>query len=277
MISTLSRVSKTPAAATATASLARFGNQLPRSRQLHELAPLKFPVENGLLPLFSSSTLSFLHNTYQQSLIANINRLTADTQLEEYPVFRIMLHTAPQPRRAALFNNAAQAWNYGFFLNTLKPNKTGADMATAAANAPNFAIERRIAEDFGSFETFKKAFGERAAQLNGSGWVWLVMDNNKKLHIMTTYNAGNPKTSGKLGNEVQAKSQSKPKASLTLPYVPEVLPTAGVAPGTYEPILALSMWEHAYLGDHGLDKAKYVNSFWKVVDWDVVHKRIFRK
>lgn len=39
-------------------------------------------------------------------------------------------------------------------------------------------------------------------------------------------------------------------------------------------VLLLDMWEHAWLLDYGSDKAKWVDKFWKIVDWDIVGARL---
>lgn len=38
--------------------------------------------------------------------------------------------------------------------------------------------------------------------------------------------------------------------------------------------LLLDMWEHAFFLDFSADKAKYVNNFWKIINWDVVNLRL---
>lgn len=43
-----------------------------------------------------------------------------------------------------------------------------------------------------------------------------------------------------------------------------------------EPLLVMDMWEHAFISDYGLDKARYVDNFIKVVDWQVVEERFNR-
>ena len=42
------------------------------------------------------------------------------------------------------------------------------------------------------------------------------------------------------------------------------------------PVLALNMWQETYLTDYGLDKATYIDNFWKVINWDLVHQRLFK-
>lgn len=45
-----------------------------------------------------------------------------------------------------------------------------------------------------------------------------------------------------------------------------LMTTKAVATGN-KPLLALNMWEHAFLLDYGMDKAKYVESFWNNINW----------
>lgn len=38
--------------------------------------------------------------------------------------------------------------------------------------------------------------------------------------------------------------------------------------------LILDMWEHAFVLDYGSDKKKYVDNFWKIIDWRIVNARL---
>jgi superoxide dismutase, Fe-Mn family len=38
--------------------------------------------------------------------------------------------------------------------------------------------------------------------------------------------------------------------------------------------LLLDMWEHSYVLDHLWNKEAYIDSFWKIVDWDIVNERL---
>ena len=45
------------------------------------------------------------------------------------------------------------------------------------------------------------------------------------------------------------------------------------SPANVVPILVLDVYEHAYMVDYGIDRAKYLDAFVKNLDWDVVAKR----
>lgn len=104
--------------------------------------------------------------------------------------------------------------------------------------APNGAIANAINDSFGSFEDFKKEFNTQAAGQFGSGWAWLVKKSDGKLAITTTSNAETPLT----GKDV--------------------------------PLLTCDVWEHAYYVDYRNDRAKYLEHFWSLVNWDFANKNL---
>ena len=102
---------------------------------------------------------------------------------------------------------------------------------------PSGALADAIEQQYGSFDDFKDQFNEAATTLFGSGWVWLIKDANGNLAIQSASNAGTPVRDG-----------------LT-------------------PILTCDVWEHAYYIDFRNAKAKYLDAFWSLVDWDFAAKQ----
>jgi Fe-Mn family superoxide dismutase len=45
-------------------------------------------------------------------------------------------------------------------------------------------------------------------------------------------------------------------------------------PANVVPIVALDVYEHAYMIDYGINRAKYLEAFLKNIDWDVCNKRL---
>ena len=127
-----------------------------------------------------------------------------------------------------MFNNAAQVFNHYFYFEALH----------AAGNEnPQTKVQEMINRNFGSFADFKEKFTQAGVSLFGSGWVWLVQEEDK-LEIWPAPNAENP-----LKNEKY-------------------------------PILTMDVWEHAYYLDTQNARAKYIENFWKIVNWEVVEKRV---
>ncbi len=48
----------------------------------------------------------------------------------------------------------------------------------------------------------------------------------------------------------------------------------GVNTYPFRIIMVLDVWEHAYYVDYKNDRAKYVENFWNIVNWDAVNKRL---
>lgn len=104
--------------------------------------------------------------------------------------------------------------------------------------SPGGRIADKIKEDFGSFDTFKKQFSDTAKSVEGSGWALLSYD----------------KITGQL-----MLAQIEKHNMMHLAETPM--------------LLALDVWEHAYYLEYLNDRAKYVDAWWNVVNWDDVETR----
>lgn len=98
-----------------------------------------------------------------------------------------------------------------------------------------------INKTFGGLDKFKEAFTKAALDLFGSGWVWLVKDASGNLLITSTNNAGNPLTSDQT------------------------------------PLLTCDVWEHAYYIDYRNARAKHLEAFWHIVNWEFVSRNFAKK
>ena len=103
---------------------------------------------------------------------------------------------------------------------------------------PSGAVATAVTKNFGSFAQFREKFTNAAVTLFGSGWAWLVENPDGSLIIEATSNAGNPLKDGK------------------------------------KPLLTCDVWEHAYYIDYRNGRAKYVEAFWNLVNWDFVEKNL---
>lgn len=109
-------------------------------------------------------------------------------------------------------------------------------LAPKKGGAPKGKLAEAIDKKFGNFAAFKEAFTKTAVGTFGSGWAWLVKNPDGSLELVSTSNAQNPLTAGK------------------------------------KPLLTCDVWEHAYYIDYRNARAKYVESFWNIVNWDFVAK-----
>jgi Fe-Mn family superoxide dismutase len=144
--------------------------------------------KDALEPHITANTLDYHHGKHHAAYVNNLNGLIKGTELEEKTLEEIIHASAGQDDKLAIFNNAAQVWNHTFYWHSMKPNGGG---------APVGALAEKIAQDFGSFEAFKSEFKTAGATQFGSGWAWLVLEDNK-LKITKTANAELPMIKGQI-------------------------------------------------------------------------------
>ena len=103
----------------------------------------------------------------------------------------------------------------------------------------NSALLKKINSCFGSSEKFCDLFAEAALSVFGSGYAWLVAEKGN-LKITTTKNQDTPLCKGEL------------------------------------PIISIDVWEHAYYLKHYNQRAKYIEDWFCVADWEMAEKRFAR-
>jgi len=134
-------------------------------------------------------------------------------------------------------------------------------LSPKGGHAPTGKIADAINASFGSFDEFKKKFQEEAINHFGSGWVWLVRDDNNKLEIVGAHDAGNPLTQGKtpvLTCDVWGM--------YTIIWVAYSCIVHSF--WTFWNINFCPISEHAYYIDYRNDRAKYLEAFWHLVNWE---------
>ena len=144
-----------------------------------ELDKLPYP-NDALEPFISERTMSIHHGRHHKAYVDKLNSLIEGTRYAGLTLDEIIVR-ARLKNDTDVFNNAAQAWNHGFFWKSMSPN----------GGKPDGKIRDMVGSDFGSVEAFRQQFRDAALGQFGSGWVWLVLDQGK-LRIMTSGNADTP-------------------------------------------------------------------------------------
>lgn len=188
-----------------------------------ELPSLPYAMD-ALQPKMSKETLEYHYGKHHKSYVDNLNKLVPGTEFEGKSLEEIIKKSS-----GGIFNNAAQVWNHTFFWNSLSPKGGG---------EPPKVLNDALAKDFGSFDAFKQKFAETATKQFGSGWGWLVKNKDGKLEVISTSNAGNPLTDGKI------------------------------------PLLTCDVWEHAYYIDYRNKRPDFLVAFWELVNWGFVTENL---
>ena len=144
----------------------------------------KLPYDTrALLPYMSEETLKIHHGRHYQTYVDNLNKLIAETKFEDMSLEEIIKQTAFNVEYTPIYNNAAQAFNHGFFFD---------HMALNGNKRPSHELLKKIEQTFGSYENFEKEFKAAALAQFGSGWAWLVEDQKGNLKVIKTANADTP-------------------------------------------------------------------------------------
>jgi len=147
--------------------------------------PLPY-AQDALAPVISAKTMSFHYGKHYAGYVKKANALTQDSAYAGKTAVDVIRETAGDAAKAAVFNNAAQAWNHAFYFKCMKPHGGG---------VPQGRLAKMIDAAFGGFTSFKDVFVSAAKDQFGSGWVWLVLDG-KKLAVIATSNADTPLAHG---------------------------------------------------------------------------------
>ncbi len=140
-----------------------------------ELIDLPF-ASDALEPVISAQTLSFHHGKHHQAYVDKTNAAIEGTALAEEDLTSVIAQS--RKTNPALFNNAAQVWNHGFYWQSLSPE----------GGAPSGDLGELIDAGFGSLDAFKEKFAAAGAGHFASGWVWLA-ELGGELFIKETHDA----------------------------------------------------------------------------------------
>jgi len=140
-------------------------------------------AKDALEPFISARTLEFHHGKHHQAYVNNLNNLVPGTIYENASLENIIMKA-----EGGIFNNGAQVYNHTFYFEQFDPD---------GCREPKEALKSALERDFGTVGAFMEQFNKAAATLFGSGWAWLVQNDEGKLEIVQTSNAGCPLRDGK--------------------------------------------------------------------------------
>lgn len=177
----------------------------------------------ALEPYIDAKTMEIHHSKHHQTYINNFNSvLEKHPELSDKPVEKLLGELAgiklEDKEKNFLKNNAGGTINHTFFWKLMGPKKE-----------INEELNDRIKNEFGSVTEFKNIFTQTAVAHFGSGWAWLVEDENRKLLIYSLPNQDSPYFKG------------------------------------HTPLITVDIWEHAYYLKYQNRRAQYIQNWWNVL------------
>lgn len=192
-----------------------------------ELPKLNYDY-NALEPSIDAQTMEIHHTKHHAGYVNKLNVALQDyPEFANMPIEDLLLHIddVPEVIRQKVINNGGGHANHTLFWEILSPDGGG---------SPTGEFAEELINQFGDFEGFKDEFSEKATSVFGSGWAFLILDNQGKLKIKRHSFQNSPLMHGNT------------------------------------PILGLDVWEHAYYLKYQNKRAAYVEAFWDIVDWKKV-------
>ena len=196
----------------------------------YKLPELDYAYDD-LEPHIDRATMEIHHTRHHQAYIDNLNKaLEGYKEYQDMNIWELIkeLNNLPEEIRTAVRNNGGGHLNHKMFWKLMSPNGGGKPLGEVA---------KKIDEDLGGFDKFKEEFKKAALGRFGSGWAWLVVNEEGKFEIMSTANQDNPISEGK------------------------------------KPLLGIDVWEHAYYLKYQNKRADYIDSWFNVVDWKKVEEK----
>jgi Fe-Mn family superoxide dismutase len=111
--------------------------------------------------------------------------------------------------------------------------------ASKGGGKPGGFLANILTQEFGDFERFKKEFTQTAMSVEGSGWAALSFCRQTRRPIIMQIEKHN----------------------------------VNVYP-MFRILMVLDVFEHAYYLDYKNERAKFVEAFWSIVNWETVTKRL---
>ena len=162
-----------------------------------------------------------------QSLHAEDHMISRDYP-EGTPITEDIIKRLQEEARESIHNNGGGVYNHQLYFDSMR---------SPVGQEPCGTLEEALIRDFGSVRQWKEQMSQAAAGVFGSGWAWLVSDQDGTLMILTTAN------------------QDVPDLRL------------------YTPILLIDVWEHAYYLQYRNRRPDYVQGWHKLIHWKKAERR----
>ena len=191
----------------------------------YTLPPLPYAFD-ALEPHIDARTMEIHHDKHHVAYVNNLNNALKDhPELAAKPVNELIadLASVPEAIRTAVRNNGGGHSNHTFFWEIMGQGKGG---------APVGSLGEAITKTFGSYDEFRSKFEAAGVGRFGSGFVWLIVNKQGQLEIISLPNQDSPYMDGN------------------------------------KPVIANDVWEHAYYLHYQNRRPDYLKAWWNVVDWD---------
>ena len=183
-----------------------------------------------LEPYIDIHTLGLHYNKHYQNYLNKLNELLIKNNYNyRYKLEELIYHINEfnvDDREDILFNLGGVINHNIYFLSISSKNR----------EKPLGELLKYIDRKYGSYEGFVDKFKNKALELKGSGYTYLILKKNMELDIVNLSNQDLPMSLGCI------------------------------------PLFNIDMWEHSYYINYENDKSKYIDNFMMIADFSNANK-----
>lgn len=202
---------------------------------MNEKYPFKLPnlgyPYNSLEPYIDSETMHYHHDKHFKTYVDNLNNILKDYSCYQNLTLTQILKNIPSfpsEIQDRIRNNAGGVYNHYLYFKTIDPFFSSNNNENRLINKINYI--------YGSVNEFITVFKEKAKEVFGSGYTFLVLDEMNNLKLINTKNQDTP-------------------LNLNL-----------------KPILLIDLWEHSYYLKYKNVRDEYIDNFIKLINFDIANE-----
>lgn len=201
----------------------------------YQLPDLPYSYD-ALEPVIDKKTMKVHHTKHHQGYTDKLNAAldkhrghTHHVDLEDLDIVVLLesIPLLPEDIQTAVRRNGGGYYNHKLFFEALTKEDT----------EPSEALNEALKEDLGGRKACEDQLREAAGNRFGSGWAWLVIDQEGRLEVLSTKNQDSPLMHGKT------------------------------------PLMGIDVWEHAYYLNYQNRRSDYVDSIIDLFNWDEISTR----
>ncbi len=177
-----------------------------------------------LEPYIDTHTMGLHYHKHQQNYLNKLNALLEANNYDyRYPIEELFYHLSDFKKedRADILYNLGGVLNHNLYFKSINPK----------AKLPFGKLKDDLEKTYGTLDNFFIKFKEKALDLKGSGYTFLVINDKGELAIINLSNQDLPQSLG------------------------------------YVPLFNMDMWEHAYYLNYKNEKANYIDNFKIIADF----------
>lgn len=192
---------------------------------MYQLPQLPYTF-SSLEPFIDTHTVGLHYNKHEQNYLNQLNKLLLENDYDyRYSLGELIYHINEfnSSDREDILYNLGGVLNHDLYWKSINSKRK---------TKPQGLLKQMIENKYGSFDRFFNEFKINALKLKGSGYTFLILNENRELDIINLSNQETPLLYG------------------------------------YIPLFNIDMWEHAYYLNHKNERGLYIDNFMTISDFE---------